>query len=516
MPVINRAGMSSITPESESSKQKSAAAGGYDINTLRQRADSLGDQSDDYKYQIAVELARSDLGNRADSDQDLFQDRIDQYLEDLGATKSGDEFRGENWFTQGVEAVDGFIDDVTGFGGAAIDGLFDNTIGNIGSMLGYGDKWKDAFDADDMSIIADAALDLGLSAIPGIGMGLAAAKNMVQSGDAWKEFLSGRDSTTLERQTGWQTAGNGLTAALGVLGSVVPGFGKTRQLMRASDLAGEIGESAAREGAEELAQSAAKEALESGGEAAAKSAAKETAETVAGKASSEAAEEAGNRGIFGAVDRIKGNIGNVRDRSGQLRDEGHGIQSMWNSLTGYPRAVSEGLMPYTSRESRLLRNVIQAEDAAEAAAMSEAAESTMRGRLKNFAAQIPSALARNIVPGVGGAIVGTMADTGLNPVQSATTVFTNAANGDLGWVFPMMTNVGLNSIGARMPNPRGTISNTNMPVMAARGFANADYARNNPSNREANAANDNIDTRGFTEQELLDFLEYAERMNSDD
>lgn len=532
MPVINRAGMTSTTPSEEASKQKSASSGGYDINELRQRTDAFGEKADDYKYQIAVELARSDLGSRADSDKELFEKRIDKYLEDLGASKSGDDFRGENWFTKGVEAADGFIDGLTGAGGAVIDGVFDNTVGNIGSLLGFGDKWKDAFDANDMQVVADAALDLGLSAIPGVGIGLAAGKNLIQSSDALKELTSGRDSSTLERLNGWQNLGNGLTVALGTLGSIVPGFGKTRQLLKASGMADDIAEAAAKEGAEELAQSAAKEgaeelaksaakeAVESGGEAAAKAAGKEAAESAAESAGKEAAEEAAqesaSRGIRGAIGRTRQNIENVRARSGQLKDEGHGVLAAYNTIRGVPQAVSEGLFPYTSRDSRLLRKFVQADEAAESIARNEAAQKSLLNRGLQYAGTIPSALGRNVLPGIGGAIAGTMADTGLNPVQSGTVVlknaYDNAISGDIGQLIPLLSNFGLSGIGRRMPNPRGTMSTTNMPVATSRAFSMADYARNDEESREANAKNDNIDTRGFTEQELLDYLEYAGRM----
>lgn len=520
MPVINRAGMTSTTPSEEASKQKSASSGGYDINELRQRTDAFGEKADDYKYQIAVELARSDLGSRADSDKELFEKRIDKYLEDLGASKSGDDFRGENWFTKGVEAADGFIDGLTGAGGAVIDGVFDNTVGNIGSLLGFGDAWKDAFDANDMQAVADAALDLGLSAIPGVGIGLAAGKNLVQSSDALKELTSGRDSSTLERLNGWQNLGNGLTVALGTLGSIVPGFGKTRQLLKASGMADDIAEAAAKEGAEELAQSAAKEAVESGGEAAAKAAGKEAAESAAESAGKEAAEEAAqesaSRGIRGAIGRTRQNIENVLARSGQLKDEGHGVLAADNTIRGVPQAVSEGLFPYTSRDSRLLRKFVQADEAAESIAKNEAAQKKVVNRALQYAGTIPSALGRNVLPGVGGAIAGTMADTGLNPVQSGTVIFQNALDnawsGDIGQLIPLLSNFGLSGIGRRMPNPRGTVSTTNMPVATSRAFSMADYARNDEESRDANARNDNIDTRGFTEQELLDYLEYAGRM----
>lgn len=520
MPVINRAGMTSTTPSEEVSKQKSASSGGYDINELRQRADALGENADDYKYQIAVELARSDLGSRADSDKELFEKRIDKHLADLGASKSGDDFRGENWFTKGVEAVDGFIDDLTGAGGVVIDGVFDNTVGNIGSLLGFGDTWKNAFDANDMQVVADAALDLGLSAIPGVGIGLAAGKNLIQSSDALKELTSGRDSSTLERLNGWQNLGNGLTVALGTLGSIVPGFGKTRQLLKSSGMVDDIAEAAAKEGAEELAQAAAKEAVESGGEAAAKAAGKEAAESVAesvGKeAAEEAAQESASRGIRGAIGRTRQNIENVRTRSGQLKDEGHGVRAAYNTIHGVPQAVSEGLFPYTSSESRLLRKFVQADEAAESIAKNEAAQKSGLNRALQFAGAVPAAVGRNVLPGVGGAIAGTMADTGLNPVQSGTVVLQNALDnarsGDIGQLIPLLSNFGLSGIGRRMPNPRGTVSSTNMPVVTSRAFSMADYTRNDEESREANARNDNIDTRGFTEQELLDYLEYAGRM----
>lgn len=237
------------------SSDKQDNTGQIDYDALIGRANDRSTSAEDanaIKYMIATDLARNSMGDKDYDDSDL-EAEIDRQFDMLDPTTTGAEMRGENAFTQGVEAASDFIDDVNATAGTGIDWVWDNTVGNlaglagnaIGGLSGFvmgedaadsarrtGEEWKDAASdlvtPENAAIVSDMAIDLGLSAIPGAGIPLVLAKNAVQQSENIAEAVNGYDSVTGEKLDENQKLGRGL-GALATLGlSAIPGVGVAR------------------------------------------------------------------------------------------------------------------------------------------------------------------------------------------------------------------------------------------------------------------------------------------------
>lgn len=210
-----------------------------DASALKEKAEQSAEKSggkfstDDMKYQIAVETAQDRLKDVQDVDDRLFQQTIDDiYENELQASTTGAEHRGENPLTQGVGAARNALNDLNEMLGGWIDTGFDATIGNLAGLGGDDMRQavQGAFDGKDLAIIPDIAEDVALSLLGPAGIAAAVAKNAVQQSDNIGEFITGKDAQTMRDLDGWQRAGKGLESLGSIALSAVPGIGKTRNL----------------------------------------------------------------------------------------------------------------------------------------------------------------------------------------------------------------------------------------------------------------------------------------------
>lgn len=209
--------------------QGQSAKGGYNFQKLADKANETGNPNG-YKYQMAVNIARDNLKDDKDVDDEKFKTEIDKAYKDLGASNSGRDMRGENAFTDAVNGMQDFIDDVTTAGGKGIDWLWDNTAGNLAGVVDkdFGQDVKNLVNEDSGKMIADGLIDAGLSAVPVVGIPAVLAKSVVQNADDIGEALSGRDSITGEKMELPQQLAKGGAAALNIGLSALPGIGKLK------------------------------------------------------------------------------------------------------------------------------------------------------------------------------------------------------------------------------------------------------------------------------------------------
>lgn len=217
------------------------------------------DDPDAYKYATAVRIVDNQIGNEQTLGDDEYRAAIDATFDQMNPTVTGSAMRGEDDILSGaVRTARNVIDDVNETAGYGIDWLWDNTIGNLagvagvagnvgGSIIdlvfngGEGDEWdpENAFNnaktmasnlvtPETGAIASDVLIDLGLSAIPGIGIGLAAGKNAIQQSENIYEAFTGRDDITGEEIDFPQRVAKGLLGAGSVALSAVPGIGKAK------------------------------------------------------------------------------------------------------------------------------------------------------------------------------------------------------------------------------------------------------------------------------------------------
>lgn len=217
------------------------------------------DDPDAYKYATAVRIVDNQIGNEQTLGDDEYRAAIDATFDQMNPTVTGSAMRGEDDVISGaVRTARNVIDDVNETAGHGIDWLWDNTVGNLagvagvagnvgGSLIdlvfngGEGDEWdpESAFNnakkmASDLvtpetgAIASDILIDLGLSAIPGVGIGLAAGKNAIQQSENIYEAISGRDDITGEEIDFPQRVAKGLLGLGSTALSVVPGIGKAK------------------------------------------------------------------------------------------------------------------------------------------------------------------------------------------------------------------------------------------------------------------------------------------------
>ena len=217
---------------------------GFDYEAAARKADE-SDNSDGYKYQVAVERAKQLAGDDV-SDEEMRR-LVDNEFAKLSPTATGEQMRGED--NAGAQLIGGFnqaLDGVTGLIGDGINGLWDYGVGGLaaglaglaGLISGNADEnWgQKAFDAVgsvvgdggyiDGQDIANIGLDIALGAVPGVGVPLVVGKNLAQNADNIREAVTGYDSITGEKLSDDARWANGLAAAANVGLSALPGIGK--------------------------------------------------------------------------------------------------------------------------------------------------------------------------------------------------------------------------------------------------------------------------------------------------
>lgn len=239
---------------------------GRDYDAIAKELDGFAD-SDNQKYQMAVDFARDRLGNEDDVDDQVFKQTIDDEYSKLNPSNTGAEQRGENWFTNAVSDLNNHLNNANIGIGNAIDWVNDNTVGNLLGLVSEdtGNIWKNMFDGKDLAIIPDTLETIGLAAIPGAGPALALGKGLLQNSTNLYEGVTGKDSITQENLTDQQALGRLGSGVLGTALSAVPGAGKGVQEAVAKGMAKELAEGTAKNAAKSGASKAAEEAAKVAG-----------------------------------------------------------------------------------------------------------------------------------------------------------------------------------------------------------------------------------------------------------
>ena len=504
MPIINRQGAVSHAerPSPDSGKSSSSASGGYDIGQLVSEAERMGDKSNDYKYQIAVEIARSRMGDDADADDDAFKSEIDSiYENELNATNTGRDQRGENPLTDAIGGVGDFFNGAADIGGDVLDWAFDNTVGNVFEFVTGDDYMKDLFDGDDAAIVADSLMDMGLSAIPGVGIGLATMKNAAQMYPTIQEAVYGIDNVTGEDLTLNQRLGAIGSTALGLGMSMIPGWGGARVSDVASDALRGAAKSGAKEAAGEVAESAVKGAVKDAAESGAKKA-----------ASSDGFREAVGRLVGSGSDslgtvgkRIADNAASVgarhpfvslasRDGLGGKANAAIGnVLNAVGRIPGYTGSVIDGIVPNYAPRS-VMKSALTS-------------DATATNLVKEGVSRVPTMLKNtvgNAAGTIGGATLGTMAQTGEDLPDAYGIALSQIAGNPLA-AASALTGLGTRRASRTLRAPNGGISPVNYNLMANRFVSANRDAYHDPDL----ASLDYVDTTGMTNDELVDWMRFA-------
>lgn len=212
-------------------------------------------KGDAAKWQHAVQLAREDFGENADTDDRKFLERAEGYYATMDPESTADQVRGKNAFTSAVENVAHGIDGVNDFLGDGVKGAWDLLAGGgaeaLGGLVGMftGDEdtasdWRDftegVIDDETADALASIGTNLAVSAIPGFGVPASIALAGLQNADDINEALTGRDSVTLQKLDDDEQTGRAINAALDLGMSALPGIGKLDEGIDAARAAGKI------------------------------------------------------------------------------------------------------------------------------------------------------------------------------------------------------------------------------------------------------------------------------------
>lgn len=209
------------------------------------RAAEESDDPDAYKYKLAVEIVDSQMGNEQTLGDDEYRQAIDATFDQMNPTVSGAEMRDEtnDPFSGAVRGARGVIDDINQAAGTGLDLLWDNTAGNLAGLVGggvsalLGGDFEDAFEdakgnvsdwvtPETGAMASDMMMDLGLAAIPGVGIPLSVAKNAIQNSENIWEGITGIDDITGERIDPGQQIAKLATGFGGTALAALPGIGK--------------------------------------------------------------------------------------------------------------------------------------------------------------------------------------------------------------------------------------------------------------------------------------------------
>lgn len=212
-------------------------------------------KGDAAKWQHAVQLAREDFGENADTDDREFLERAESYYATMDPESTSDQVRGKNLLTSAVEDVANGVEGVNDLLGDGVKGAWDLLAGGgaeaLGGLVGMftGDEdtasdWREFTEGiiDDRAADALASIgtNLAVSAIPGFGVPASVALAGLQNADNINEALTGRDSVTLQKLDDGERTGRAINAALDLGLSAVPGMGKLDEGIDAARSAGKI------------------------------------------------------------------------------------------------------------------------------------------------------------------------------------------------------------------------------------------------------------------------------------
>lgn len=239
----------------------------FDYSSAARTAEDT-DNSDGHKYQVAVERARQIAGD--DVSESQMRDLVDAEFSKLNPTATGEQMRGEdNFGARAVGGINDAIDNVTDLAGNGIDLLWDGVVGNAAGLLGgaaglltgnddwgrnanefvsglVGDDGNGGPTVLDTDVLGDVALDLALSAIPGVGVPIMLGRSAIQNANNIREVVDGRDSISGERLDPGQIATKLLATGADVALSALPGLGRARNLTKAGQLASGTADDVAR------------------------------------------------------------------------------------------------------------------------------------------------------------------------------------------------------------------------------------------------------------------------------
>lgn len=212
-------------------------------------------KGDAAKWQHAIQLAREDFGENANTDDRKFLERAEGYYATMNPESTADQVRGKNVFTSAVEDVAHGIDGVNDFLGDGVKGAWDFLAGGgaeaLGGLAGMftGDEntasdWRNftegIIDDKTADALASIGTNLAVSAIPGFGVPASIALAGLQNADNINEALTGRDSVTLQKLDDNEKTGRAINAALDLGMSVLPGIGKLDEGIDTARAAGKI------------------------------------------------------------------------------------------------------------------------------------------------------------------------------------------------------------------------------------------------------------------------------------
>lgn len=209
------------------------------------KAAEESDDPDAYKYKLAVEIVDSQIGNEQTLGDNEYRQAIDATFDQMNPTVSGAEMRDESNdpFSGAVRGARGVIDDINQAAGTGLDWLWDNTAGNLAGLVGggvsalLGGDFEDAFEdvkgnvsdwvtPETGAMASDMMMDLGLAAIPGVGIPLSVAKNAIQNSENIWEGITGIDDITGEKIDPGQQIAKLATGFGGTALAALPGIGK--------------------------------------------------------------------------------------------------------------------------------------------------------------------------------------------------------------------------------------------------------------------------------------------------
>lgn len=239
----------------------------FDYSSAAKTAEGT-DNSDGHKYQVAVERARQIAGD--DVSESQMRDLVDAEFAKLNPTATGEQMRGEdNFGARAIGGINDAIDNVTDLAGNGIDLLWDGIAGNAAGLLGgaaglltgnddwgrnanefvsglVGDDGNGGPTVLDTDVLGDVAIDLALSAIPGVGVPIMLGKSALQNANNIREVIDGRDSISGERLDPGQIGTKLLATGADIALSALPGLGKARNLTKTSQLASGTADDVAR------------------------------------------------------------------------------------------------------------------------------------------------------------------------------------------------------------------------------------------------------------------------------
>lgn len=222
------------------------------------KAAEESDDPDAYKYKLAVEIVDSQIGNEQTLGDDEYRQAIDATFDQMNPTVSGSEMRDEanDPISGAVRGARGVIDDINQGVGTGLDWIWDNTVGNLAGLVGggisalLGGDFEDSFEdvkgnvsdwvtPETGAMVSDMVMDLGLAAIPGVGIPLSVAKNAIQNSENIWEGITGVDDITGEKIDFGQQVAKLATGLGGTALSAIPGIGKMKNAGNIADDAAE-------------------------------------------------------------------------------------------------------------------------------------------------------------------------------------------------------------------------------------------------------------------------------------